>query len=118
MKIIKQVTAIMEVGIGGRKAKEYSEKEYEKFANQAMTWSIIVPPNAFSYAIKAKQSKNPEVVRKAEKAETIATLLTLPIALALTFGIGSWLFSGTWLAIIPIGFILLIAFKVYIAKKK
>jgi len=67
MKIIRYIISLLEFGIK-KDSKIYNEEELEQFAKKAMLSSFIIPPNAFSYAVKAKKSHNPIVVKKAEKA--------------------------------------------------
>lgn len=110
MKIIRYLISLLEFNVR-KNNKIYSEEELEKFAQRAMLFSFIIPPNTFSYAAKAKRSKNPVVVKKAERAEVIAFFIFLPMLLAIIVGIGSWLFSGTWLAIVPIAIICFIIYK-------
>lgn len=108
---LKKIVSVLEFSIS-KENKTYTEEEYKQFADKAMTYSVLIPVNTFSYAKKAKKSSNPAIVKRAEKAETVAFFLCLPIILAITFGIGSWLFSGTIFAIVPIMIIAFIVFKV------
>ena len=71
-----------------------------------------MPLKTFSNAAKAKRSKNPNIIKLAEEAELISFFIFFPIIIALTIGIGSWLFSGTIFAIIPIIIIILIIIKI------
>jgi hypothetical protein len=116
MKIIKYLISLLEFDVG-KDNKVYSEEELGQFAEKAKLYSIIMPPRAFSYAVKAKKSKNPDIVKKAEKAEMVAFFIYLPMLLAIIIGIGSWIFSGTWLALVPIVIIGFIVFKI-VKKRK
>ncbi|PJA02420.1 hypothetical protein COX73_00850 [bacterium (Candidatus Gribaldobacteria) CG_4_10_14_0_2_um_filter_36_18] len=104
MKIIKYLISLLEFDFDIEKDnKVYSEEELKQFAERARLYSIIMPPSAFCYAVKAKKSKNPDIVRKAEKAEMVAFFICLPMQLAIIIvGIGIWIFSGTWLGLMPI----------------
>ena len=109
MKIIKYIISLLEISTE-KDDKVYSEDELQEFADKAKSY-IIIPPVVFAYAAKAKKSKNPDIVKKAEQAETLAFFLFLPMLLVLIIGIGSWLFSGTWLALVPIAIIGYIIFQ-------
>lgn len=119
MKIIKYLISLQEFDL--EKDKVYSEEELKQFAEKARLCSIIMPPFAFCYAVKAKKSKNPDIVKKAEKAEMVAFFIMLPVQLALIIaiiiGIGSGIFSSTWLALVLIAIIGLTVFKI-VSKRK
>jgi len=104
MKIIKYLISLLEFDFDIEKDnKVYSEEELKQFAERARLYSIIMHPSDFCYAVKAKKSKNPDIVRKAEKAEMVAFFICLPMQLAIIIvGIGIWIFSGTWLGLMPI----------------
>jgi uncharacterized membrane protein len=125
MKIIRYLISLLELELGAEKNKKvYSEEELAGFAHTAMLFSFtailvsfLILPFAFSDAVKAKRSKNPDTVKKAETAEIIAFFFSLPILLGMVYGIGSWLFSGTWFAIVPITIICFIFYKIKSSKK-
>ena len=115
-KIIKYLISLLEFEIK-KGNKVYTEAELEEFAKKAKLYRIIFPLNTFPYAVKAKKSKNPEIVKKAENAEIVAFFFCLPIFLAVIIGIGSWIFSGTWFALVPIAIIGFIVFKILRKKR-
>jgi len=117
MKIIRYLILLLEFNVG-KDSKVYSEEELAKFAQEAMLYSFVIPLITFSFAAKAKKSKNPDIIKKAERAEIVAFFLFLPILLAIIVGVGSWLFSGTWFAIVPIVIICFIIYKVKFSRKK
>jgi hypothetical protein len=117
MKIIKYLISLLEPEFDLEKDKVYSEEELKQFAEKAKLLSIIAPWMAFAYAVKAKKSKNPDIVKKAEKVEMVTFFIGLLIYSAIIIiTIGNWIFSGIWLPLL-LALVLTIAVIVFIVFK-
>lgn len=86
MRILSRIISILEFQVG-KDRKVYTEDQYRDFARRAMLSAFFLPINTFSYAAKAKKSANPEIVRRAKKAELIALAVMSPFVILILIGL-------------------------------